>query len=137
VGIFGTCSGGRHAFLAACRTAGFDAIVDCWGGGVVASEAELTPMRPVAPIDYTSGLTCPLLGIFGEQDHNPTPEQVARLEQELKKHGKTYEFHRYPDAGHGFFYHMSKAYRQEQAMDGWEKVYAFLEKHLQFAGQGN
>jgi carboxymethylenebutenolidase len=136
VGIFGTCSGGRHAYLAACRVNGFDAIVDCWGGGVVAAQADLTPMRPVAPLDYTADLSCPVLGIFGEQDHSPTPEQVARLEQELKQHAKTYEFHMYPGAGHGFFYHMSPAYRQEQAVDGWGKVYAFFQKHLQTAGKG-
>ncbi len=35
VGIFGTCSGGRHAYLAACRVQGFDAVIDCWGGRVV------------------------------------------------------------------------------------------------------
>ena len=35
VGVFGTCSGGRHAYLAACRVQGFDAVVDCWGGHVV------------------------------------------------------------------------------------------------------
>ena len=27
VGIFGTCSGGRHAYLTACRSSGFDAVV--------------------------------------------------------------------------------------------------------------
>ena len=35
VGIIGTCSGGRHALLAASRTPGFDAVADLWGGGVV------------------------------------------------------------------------------------------------------
>ena len=29
VGAFGTCSGGRHVFLAACRVPGFDAVIDC------------------------------------------------------------------------------------------------------------
>jgi carboxymethylenebutenolidase len=37
VGVWGTCSGGWHAFLAACRTDVFDAAADLWGGGVVAS----------------------------------------------------------------------------------------------------
>ena len=32
--------------------------------------------------------------------------------------------------GHGFFYHDRGAYRQQQAMDGWEKVYAWFEKYL-------
>ena len=85
VGIIGTCSGGRQAFLAACRAEGIDAAVNCWGGRIVASEDELTPRQPVAPIDYTEKLSCPLLGIFGNDDHSPTPEQVDWLEEELKK----------------------------------------------------
>ena len=130
VGVFGTCSGGRHAFLAACRIQGFDAVVDCWGGRVVMAPEELSAKQPVAAIDYTQDLSCPLLGLFGQDDQHPTPEQVARHEEELKRLGKDYEFHRYPGAGHGFFYHDRPAYRQEQAVDGWKKVFAFLEKHL-------
>jgi carboxymethylenebutenolidase len=130
VGVFGTCSGGRHAYLAACRVAGFDAAVDCWGGRVVMSAEELTPKQPVAPIEYTADLSCPLLGLFGEEDRSPTPEQVAQHERELAKHGKTYEFHMYPGAGHGFFYYDRAAYRQQQAVDGWSKLFAFLARHL-------
>lgn len=133
VGVFGTCSGGRHAFLAACRTEGFDAVVDCWGGRVVMEETELDAKHPVAPIDYTEDLSCPILGLFGEEDRNPSPEQVALHEEALKRHGKSYEFHMYPDAGHGFFYHDRPSYRQQQAVDGWEKAFAFLEKHLKAA----
>ncbi|RIK44227.1 MAG: carboxymethylenebutenolidase, partial [Chloroflexi bacterium] len=51
VGIFGTCSGGRHAYLTVCRVQGFDAAIDCWGGRVVMSQQDLTPKQPVAPID--------------------------------------------------------------------------------------
>ncbi len=130
VGIFGTCSGGRHAYLAACRTAAFDAVVDCWGGRVVMREEDLTPRQPVAPLAYTQDLACPLLGLFGEEDTSPTPEQVALHESELKRLGKAYEFHMYPNAGHGFFYQHRPNYRQEQAVDGWNKLFAFLGKHL-------
>ena len=130
VGVFGTCSGGRQAFLAACRLKGLNAAVECWGGRVVASKEELTPKQPVAPIDFTKDLSCPLIGLFGNDDKSPTPEQVNQHEAELKKHGKHYEFHRYDGAGHGFFYYDRPAYRQEQAMDGWKKVWAFLDTHL-------
>jgi carboxymethylenebutenolidase len=130
VGVFGTCSGGRHAYLAACRVPGFEAVVDCWGGRVVASKEDLTPAQPVAPVDYTADLPCPVLGIFGNDDHSPTPQQVDALEEALKRHGKIYEFHRYDGAGHGFFYHNRPNYRQQQAVEGWEKVFAFLEKNL-------
>jgi carboxymethylenebutenolidase len=137
-GVFGTCSGGRHAFLAACRVKeGFDAAVDCWGGRVVMAKEDLTPRQPVAPIDYTQDLSCPLLGIFGDEDKNPSPEQVAQHEQELKKHGKTYEFHMYPQAGHGFFYHDRPSYRQEQAVDGWKKIFAFLAQYLGTPGRSD
>ena len=133
VGIFGTCSGGRHAYLAACRVQIFDALVDCWGGRVVMKDEDLSPTQPVAPLSYTKDLACPLLGLFGEEDQSPTPEQVAIHEQELKRYGKQYEFHMYPGAGHGFFYHQRPMYRQEQAVDGWNKVFAFLETHLKQA----
>ena len=82
-GVFGTCSGGRHAYLAACRVPGFDACVDCWGGRVVMTPDQLTEKSPVAPIDYTPNLPCPILGLFGEEDQSPTPEQVAIHEAEL------------------------------------------------------
>jgi carboxymethylenebutenolidase len=130
VGIFGTCSGGRHAYLTACRVQGFDAIVDCWGGGVVMSKEHLDEKHPVAPIDYTKDLPSPILGLFGEEDGSPSPEQVAQHEAELEKQIKQYEFHMYPGAGHGFFYYHRPNYRQEQAVDGWQKIFAFLEKHL-------
>jgi carboxymethylenebutenolidase len=131
VGIWGTCSGGRHAYLAACRSDAFDACVNLWGGGVVAPKEELSDRRPVAPVEYTPELSCPVLGLFGNEDQSPTAEQVDVLEEELKRHGKEYEFHRYDGAGHGFFYYdRPAAYRGEQAVDGWEKVWAFFGRHL-------
>lgn len=130
VGIFGTCSGGRHAYLAACRAPGFDAIIDCWGGRVIMSPDQLNANFPVAPIDNTKELSCPILGLFGEDDSSPPPEQVAQHEAELERLGKVYEFHMYPDAGHGFFYHHRPNYRQAQAVDGWRRIFAFLDKYV-------
>lgn len=127
VAVAGSCSGGRHAYLAACRAPGFNACIDLWGGAVVMGEADLTPNRPVSPHSYTAELDCPLLGLFGLDDKAPTPEQVDVHEAELKRLGKTYEFHRYEGAAHGFFYHDRPAlYRPEAALDGWAKVWAFL-----------
>jgi carboxymethylenebutenolidase len=131
IGVIGFCSGGRHTYLAACTIAGIDAAVDCWGGGVIVDDrSQITERRPVAPIDLTEKMTAPLLGIFGNDDQAPTPDQVNRTEAELKRLGKSYEFHRYDGAGHGFFGHYRPGYRQEQAVDGWEKVLAFYERYL-------
>lgn len=130
VATAGTCSGGRHAFLHACHTSSIDACIDLWGGRVVMGADELNEKTPVAPIDYTKDLSCPLLGLFGNEDRAPSPEQVDQHEAALKEHGKQYEFHRYDGAGHGFFYYDRPMYRIEAALDGWQKVFAFLEKHI-------
>jgi carboxymethylenebutenolidase len=130
VGVIGTCSGGRHALLVASRVPGFSAIADLWGGGVVVPADRATPARPVAPVEYTEDLDVPLLGLFGNDDQDPSPAQVDAHEEALKRAGKSYSFHRYDGAGHGFFYYHWAIYRPEQAMDGWEKVFAFFGENL-------
>jgi carboxymethylenebutenolidase len=130
VGLIGSCSGGRHAFIYGCQRNDVDAICEQWGGGVVMAPNELNDKKPKAPIDMTPGLSAPLLGIFGNDDRAPSPEQVNLHEAELKKHGKNYEFHRYDGAGHGFFYWHRPLYRPEQCMDAWGKIWAFFGKHL-------
>ena len=131
VGVIGFCSGGRHTYLVACTLSGVDAAVDCWGGNVIVDDPkQLNAKRPVAPIDLTEKLACPLLGLFGNDDENPNRDQVNRTEAVLKKLGKNYEFHRYDGCGHAFFNTMRPSHRPEQALDGWNKVFAFLRKHL-------
>ena len=83
------------------------------------------------------GLSCPLLGLFGEDDGRPTPADVAKTEEELKRHGKDYEFYMYEGAGHGFFAVDRPGYRQHAATDGWEKVLAFYDRHLRQGGASN
>ncbi len=130
VGVMGTCSGGRHTVICASQIDGFTAAVDLWGGRVVMAPDTLNEKNPVAPIDMTPDLKVPLLGLFGEDDGAPTPAEVAQHEAALKAAGKEYEFHMYPGAGHGFFYYDRAAYRQEQAVDGWNKMFSFFSKHL-------
>ncbi len=130
VGIIGYCSGGRQVYLAACTLKGVDAAVDCYGGGVVAAKEELTPRQPVAPIDYTKDLRCPLLGLFGRQDKRPSPADVEKTEAELKKWGKIYEFHSYDNAAHSFFAVDRADYRPEAAVDGWKKIFEWFGKYL-------
>ena len=126
-GVIGMCSGGRHTFLAACTVPGFDCAVDCWGG--VTNPGGDVPGVP-SPIDYAPQLNIPLLGIFGNEDRWPSKEAVDDMEKVLTDLGKDFEFHRYDGAGHGIWYYDKPMYRQEQAMDSWEKAIAFFDKHL-------
>ena len=130
VGVIGYCSGGRQAYLAACTQKGIDAVIACYGGGVAAKPEELTPRQPVAPIDFTKDLTCPLLGFFGIEDTRPSPDDAAKTEAALKQCGKTYEFHTYENAGHAFFAVDRPQYRVHAAVDGWKKVFAWFGKYL-------
>jgi carboxymethylenebutenolidase len=130
IGVIGYCSGGRQTYLTAC-TFDVDAAVDCYGGGVVIdSPDQLTPQRPVAPIDMTPKLSCPLLGLFGALDRNPSPAHVAKMEEVLRENGKDFEFHSYPEAGHGFFSVDYPMYHRDSARDGWKQIWDFYGKHL-------
>jgi carboxymethylenebutenolidase len=97
---------------------------------VVCPPEQLTERQPVAPIAFTETLRCPLLGLFGNEDSNPSPQDVDAIEAELKRQEKRYEFHRYDGAGHAFFTVDRSLYRPAAAVDGWQKIFAFFEKHL-------
>jgi len=67
---------------------------------------------------------------LGNDEPEPNGEHVNKTEEVLKKLGKNYEFHRYDGCGHAFFNTMRVSHRPEQALDGWSKVFAFLQKNL-------
>jgi carboxymethylenebutenolidase len=135
VGVIGFCSGGRQTFLVACRIPeAIDAAVDCWGGGVI--QDKLSEAQPVSPITLADNLRSPLLGIFGNDDENPTPSEVDQTEAELKRLGKTYEFYRYEGAGHAFWSTDRYRYRPEQAVDSFNKTCAFFSRHLASGARG-
>jgi carboxymethylenebutenolidase len=130
VGVIGYCSGGRQSVLAACSLP-LDAAVDCYGAFVVGDPAASGRPTKVTPLyDLLPDLNSPLLGLFGEEDSYPSPEQVAELEQLLTGYGKSFDFHSYPNAGHAFFAVERPAFRPEAAKDGWERVEAFFGKYL-------
>jgi carboxymethylenebutenolidase len=129
VGSIGYCSGGRQSVMAACNI-DLDAAVDCYGAFVVGTPPEGFVLQVTNLIDQLPKLKCPLLGLFGNEDKYPSAEQVNELEQLLKDNKKTYEFHRYDDAGHAFFAVDRPSYRVEAANDGWERIEAFYGQYL-------
>jgi carboxymethylenebutenolidase len=128
VGVIGYCSGGRQSVLAACNL-DLDAAVDCYGAFVTGTPPEGFPIHTNL-VDQLPDLRCPLLGLFGNEDQYPSPEHVDELEQILQANGKTYEFHRYDDTGHGFFAVDRDMYRVQAANDGWQRIEAFYSRHL-------
>ena len=128
VATIGYCSGGRQSWLAN-GSLSLAAAVVCYGAFIIGEVPEGMPARP--PLGHLAATQSgPVLGLFGNDDKDPTPEQVDELEALLKQAGKPYEFHRYDGAGHAFFSVDRPSYRPEAAVDGWDRIWAFLDKHL-------
>jgi carboxymethylenebutenolidase len=91
-------------------------------------------MRPwgegPAPFDLADRINCPLLGLFGADDGNPNPNDVAKLDAELTRLGKAHEFHSYAGAGHAFMNVGRPSHREEAAADAWRRCTAFFRQHL-------
>jgi carboxymethylenebutenolidase len=129
VGVIGYCSGGRQSVLAACNL-DLDAAVDCYGAFVTGTPPEGLPFQVTNLVNQLPRLRAPLLGLFGNEDSYPSPEQVDELDRILTEHGKPHEFHRYDDAGHAFFATDRPSYRVAAANDGWERIVEFYGKYL-------
>jgi carboxymethylenebutenolidase len=126
IGVVGFCFGGRVAYQAACNLPDLQAAVVFYGGRILQPLGGDGP----APIEQTANINAPILGLFGEEDQNPSPQDVARIEAALRQHGKTYEFHMYPGCGHGFHCDARVSYRPEAAKDAWSKTLAWFDKYL-------
>ena len=129
VGVIGYCSGGRQSVLAACNL-DLDAAVDCYGAFVTGTPPEGFPLKVRNLVDQLPNLRAPLLGLFGNEDKYPSPEQVAELDEILTRENKPHEFHRYDGAGHAFFSVDRPSYNVAAANDGWERVETFYTTHL-------
>ena len=131
VGIIGFCSGGRQVFLAACKLKGLSAAVDCWGGGVTPRDSEPpTAAMPHAPIEFVNDLSCPLLGIFGEDDARPSVDEVKATDAAIQAAGKSWEYEIYPNAGHGFVAVDRPSYAVEASNAAWPRIFQFYAQHL-------
>lgn len=83
-----------------------------------------------SPFERTAEIQCPLIGLFGEADSDPSPADMRTLDAELTKHGKVHEFHAYPGANHAFMNARRERHHAEAAQDSWPKTLAFFEKYL-------
>src|SRR3990170_820084 len=116
IGIAGFCMGGRVSYLMATHVPSLRAAVVFYGGNIMTPWGE-----GPAPFDRTESIACPLLGLFGEQDTNPSPADVAKLDAELTRLARRPEFPSSAGAGPAFMNAARPGYRQDVAEDAGDE----------------
>lgn len=118
IGTLGWCFGGKQAVNLSISGEKLDATVVYYGGGMATSVEELKP------------ISWPVLGVFGDEDKNPSPEQVKTFKDSLNTLGVQNEIYSYPKVGHAFANPSGTNYAPEPTADAWKKTLAFLDRNL-------
>jgi carboxymethylenebutenolidase len=126
VGVTGFCWGGSTTIQFAAHYKDLRAAV-AWYGTLTRPYKDDPPRTG---FDVAKDITCPFLGLFGEEDQNPAPADVRKFEELLKLHNKNVEVVIYPKAGHAFHADYRPSYRPEAAKDGWTRCLAWFAKYL-------
>jgi carboxymethylenebutenolidase len=126
LGIIGFCMGGRVVYLMAAANRELKVGVAYYGGNIFRAWGRDTP----TPFERTAEIHCPLLGHFGADDKNPSPEDMQKLDAELSKFDKPHQFYSYDNAGHAFMDHTKESYRRHAEEASWPRTLEFLKHHL-------
>ena len=112
----------------------------CWGGGMSFQYATAQPELEAAVVYYGPNpddpallkrIHAPVLGLYGADD----ARVVATIEpaaEQMKKLGKSYRWHVYEGAGHGFLRAQDErgGANRKAAQQAWPATVAFLKDHL-------
>lgn len=116
VAVMGFCMGGALTIAACARLGGIACGVPFYG---------IAPAQLADP----AKIKVPIQGHFANKDDWCTPQAVDDLEKTMAAAGHKPEIHRY-DAAHAFANERSAAYDVGAAGQAWERMLAFLGKHL-------
>ena len=116
VAVMGFCMGGALTLAACARIQGIACGVPFYG-------------IPPGQLADPAKIKVPIQGHFANKDDWCTPAAVNDLEKAMGAAGNKPEVHRY-DAAHAFANERSDAYDVKSANAAWERMTAFLKKHL-------
>ena len=86
---------GRVSWLGTKTNSKYNECVVFYGGRIKKTMGENNPPA----IDLSPNIKCPVIGFFGNEDQNPSPEDVNDYSRALTNGGVEHEFHRYDYAG--------------------------------------
>ena len=115
VGVVGFCFGGWISNMMAVKVSDLAAAVPFYGGQ--------------APVEEVPNINAPLLLQFASNDKRVNAGWPA-YEEALKKHGKKYMAHLYPDTNHGFHNDTTPRFDENAAKLAWDRTIEFFREHL-------
>jgi carboxymethylenebutenolidase len=125
VAVTGFCMGGRVAYLMATRNASLKAAGCFYPGNTFASKG-----GGPSPFAASDRINCPMIGFFGKDDTNPSPEDMDKISTELTRLKIEHTFHDYDGAAHAFMNFSAASYREDTANDAWPKLVAFFDEKV-------
>ena len=127
IGVTGWCWGGSTTIQVAGTNPDMKAAVAWYGPPARPYQGE---SGPVTGFDLAKDIKIPFLGLFGETDKNPTPEDAKKFGELVRAHNPTVEIVVYPGAGHAFHADYRPSYNKAAAEDGWNRCVGWFNKHL-------
>ncbi|MCL5430551.1 MAG: dienelactone hydrolase family protein [Candidatus Marsarchaeota archaeon] len=106
----------------------------CMGGGLSVRLATLSPDIKACVIFYGEAppkeaipnIRAMTLGLYGEEDKRIT-DTVLELDEEMRRNGKSFDYHIYPNAKHAFFNNTRpETYNRDAAEDAWKRTLDFF-----------
>jgi carboxymethylenebutenolidase len=117
IGVIGFCWGGGKALLFTTRSKDLSASVVYYGSNP-------------ANLEDVKNISAPVLGQYGGADERIT-SAVPKLDEAMKKYGKSFEYKIYPGAPHAFNSDVGPSYREDAAKEAWGRTLDFFKTHLQ------
>ncbi len=114
IATIGFCMGGGNSFRFAVENPEVAAAVVYYGA---------TPKK-----ETLSKLKAPVLAFYGEDDARVTAAAEPTA-ADMKEYGKSFEFHIYPHATHGFLEFQDLAGNPAATSDSWMRTITFLKQH--------
>jgi carboxymethylenebutenolidase len=128
VGVTGWCWGGSTTIQVAATNPDMKAAVAWYGPPARPYKA---PSGDVTGFDVAKDIKIPCLGLFGETDQNPKPEDAKRFGELVKQAGNpNVEIVVYPGAGHGFYADYRPSYNAAASADAWKRCTGWFGKYL-------
>jgi carboxymethylenebutenolidase len=121
-GSVGFCWGGGTSLLYAIGQSDLQAAVMYYG------PAPTLPGTPTVDLSGLPTIKAPVLALYPSTD-NRTLATAEPISAEMKKLGKSFEYHVYDGATHGFMHQRSEA-DYKAASESWPLVVAFFNKNL-------